>query len=47
MIVFGPKEAHEVPEMHQRSPEASTRVEGAPTPLGRAVHPCGLLVGPP
>ena len=29
-IIFGPEEAHEAPEMDQKSPEASTRVEGTP-----------------
>ena len=33
-IVFGPEEAHGVPEMDQRSPEATMRVGGAPYPLG-------------
>ena len=36
-IVFGPEEAHGVPEMDQRSPEATMRV-GAPYPPGRAPY---------
>ena len=36
-IVFGPKEAHGVPEMHQRSPEASARVEAPLTYFFRSV----------
>ena len=33
-ISFGPEEAHEASEMDQKSPEATTRVEGMPHPLG-------------
>ena len=33
-IIFGPKEAHGVPEMGQKSPEAPTRVGARPTPVG-------------
>ena len=34
MIFYGPKEAPEVKELGQKSPEPSTRVEGVPYPLG-------------
>ena len=33
-IIFGPEEADGVPEVGQKSPEATTRVGGAPYPLG-------------
>ena len=33
-ILFGLEEGHRVPEAGQKSPELSTRVEGAPYPLG-------------
>ena len=33
-IVFGPGDAHGVSEVDQKSPEATTRVEGSPYPLG-------------
>ena len=32
--------------MEQKSPDATTRVEGAPYPLGRVLRPCGSLVAP-
>ena len=35
-IIFGPEEAHGASEMDQKSPESTTRVEGAPYPPGRA-----------
>ena len=35
-IIFGPEEAHGVPEMGQKSPEAPMRVGARPTPW---VHP--------
>ena len=39
MVVFyGPEEAPKAKELGQKSHKASTRVEGVPTPLGRA--PC-------
>ena len=31
-IIFGPEEAHGVPEVGQKSPEATTRVGVCPTP---------------
>ena len=31
-IIFGPEEAHGVPEMDQKSPEATTREGACPTP---------------
>ena len=34
MIFYGPKEAPGVKELGQKSPGPSTRVEGAPYPLG-------------
>ena len=34
MIFYGPKEAPGVKELGQKSPEPSTRVGGAPHPLG-------------
>ena len=33
-IIFGPEEAHGVPEVGQKSPEATTRVGGMPYPRG-------------
>ena len=33
-VFYGPKEASGVKELAQKSPEPSTRVEGAPYPLG-------------
>ena len=33
-IIFGPEEAHGASEMGQKSPKATTRVGGVPTPLG-------------
>ena len=38
VIFYGPEEAPEAKELGQKSHEASTRVGGAPTPLG--VGPC-------
>ena len=37
-IIFGPEEAHRASEMDQKSPKLTTRVGGAPTPLG--MGPC-------
>ena len=34
MTFYGPEEAPEAKELGQKSPEPSTRVEGAPYPLG-------------
>ena len=36
-IIFGPEEAHRVPEMGQKSSEATARVGARPTPWAR--HP--------
>ena len=33
-------------ELPEGRPMGPTRVEGAPTPLGRALVPCGTPVGP-
>ena len=33
--------------MDQKSPEATTRVGGAPYPPGHALHHCGRIVAPP
>ena len=48
-IIFGPEEAHGVPEAGQKSPGLPTRVGGAPTPLGAPpmlLAPLGLLSHP-
>ena len=37
-IFNGPEEAHEASQKDQKSPEPSTRVEGAPYPPGRAPY---------
>ena len=44
-IVFGPEEAHRVPEMDQGSPEATTRVGGAPPYLVSPTHPIQWSLG--
>ena len=46
-IFYGPKEAPEVKELGQKSPELSTRVEGAPYPPGRGPLSLGQLGDPP
>ena len=38
VIFYGPEEAPEAKELGQKSPESSTRVEGAPYPPGRAPY---------
>ena len=47
MIFYGPEEAPEAKELGQKSPKSTTRVEGAPAPLGHASLPCHHLVDPP
>ena len=44
-IIFGLEEAHGVPEMGQKSPEATTMVGACPNPWVRP-HPRGPLVAP-
>ena len=46
MIFYGPKESSGVKELGQKSPEPSTRVEGAPYPTGRAPLSRGRLGDP-
>ena len=47
MIFYGPKEDPEVKELCQKSPEPSTRVEGAPYPLGVSPYLVDDLETPP
>ena len=47
MIFYGPKEAPRVKELGQKSPEPSTRVEGAPYPLGTPPISCMTRRPPP
>ena len=45
-IIFRPEEAHGVSEMGQKSPEAPTRVGGAPYPLGAPPYLVAALETP-
>ena len=47
LIFYGPEEAHRALETDQKSPEATTRMEGAPYPLGTLHLSRGCLVDPP
>ena len=46
MIFYGLEEAPKAKELGQKSPESSMRVDGAPYPPGRALHPRGPLFAP-